>query len=67
MTLLERPRSRPDVQPQDGPAGDPAGGNLRELRQQTQQVWDDVDQAIERALSGDSEAFLAATEQQGGE
>ncbi len=43
------------------------GGNLPELRRQAEQLLSAGDEAIQRALSGDSERFLRANRQQGGQ
>ena len=44
-----------------------AGANLDRIRQAGEDLLAAADEAIDRALSGDSEAFLAANRQQGGE
>ncbi len=44
-----------------------AGGDLERIRQAGAELLAAADEAIDRALSGDSEAFLAANRQQGGE
>lgn len=50
-------------------AGDPAagGGNLGELRRAGDDLLAAGDEAIRRALSGNSEAFLRANRQEGGQ
>jgi hypothetical protein len=49
------------------PPGAPAGGNLEGIRQAGESLFRAADDAIHRALSGDSLAFLQATEQEGGQ
>jgi hypothetical protein len=49
------------------PDDDSAAGNLRRTRLAGQSFLAAGADAIERALSGDSEKFLAATRQQGGQ
>lgn len=48
----------------DAPAG---GGNLGELRRAGEDLLSAGDEAIRRALSGDSEGFLRANRQEGGQ
>jgi hypothetical protein len=50
-------------------ASSPAGGGpgLDQARLQAQRLLDAADAAITRALSGNAEAFLAASRQQGGQ
>ncbi len=43
------------------------GGRLPEMRRQAEQLLSAGDEAIQRALSGDSERFLRANRQQGGQ
>jgi hypothetical protein len=43
------------------------GGDLARLRETVGDLLDAGDAAIERALSGDSESFLRASRQRGGE
>ena len=63
MNLRERQTQAPEA-----PPGTPAGGgNLNGLRQAGENFWAAGDDAIARALSGNSEAFLAATRQEGGQ
>ena len=52
-----------------GRQGPPPGGpsNLDEMRQTGESLLQAADQAIERALAGDSMAFLHATRQDGGQ
>ena len=58
--LLEAGRQGP-------PAGGPAGHSLDRVREAGESLLHAADQAIERALSGDSLAFLEATRQDGGQ
>lgn len=51
----------------DDPAAGADGGSLARLRDAGADFLRAGDEAISRALSGDSEAFLAAGRQQGGE
>ena len=44
-----------------------AAGGLERIRQEGADLLTAADEAINRALSGDSEAFLAANRQQGGQ
>ena len=67
MTLRERTeedrvRERPD--PSGGGSGD---AGLRGIRLAGQSLLAAGADAIQKALSGDSESFLAATRQQGGQ
>jgi len=48
-------------------AGPSGSGNLEDARSRGTQILAAADQAIERALSGNSEAFLDASRQQGGQ
>jgi hypothetical protein len=52
-----------------GRQGPPSGGpsNLDQLRQTGESLLQAADQAISHALSGDSLAFLQATQQDGGQ
>lgn len=54
-----------DIELPDGGQG--AGAGLDSLRQISRELIAAGDEAINRALSGDSEAFLAANRQQGGQ
>ena len=51
----------------NSPTGAGNGGSLNRLRQAGADFLAAGDDAISRALSGDSEKFLAANRQQGGE
>ena len=65
MRLRERTE---DERVDDGaPRDDSADGNLRRTRLAGQSFLSAGADAIQRALSGDSEKFLAATRQQGGQ
>lgn len=58
----EREAQEPQQQPETQ-----AGGNLNELRLAGEELLAAGFDAISKSLSGDSEAFLASTKQQGGE
>lgn len=61
-------RRRDDREPsQAAMNGDGSGGHLDELRSATERLLQAGDDAIDRALSGDSEAFLRASRQEGGQ
>ncbi len=69
MSLRERLR---DDIPSSGGGGTPApppggNGNLGELHRAGDDLLAAGDEAIRRALSGDSEAFLRANRQRGGQ
>lgn len=55
-----------DAQPED-PSSGPAPGSLDAMRQAGEALLDAGDDAIDRALSGNSEEFLAANRQEGGQ
>ena len=62
-----RQKERQDNRPPSGEIGDSPGG-LDSLREQASRFLAAGDEAIERALaSSDSEAFLRANRQQGGQ
>jgi hypothetical protein len=65
---MTRTRAREDdpVRTVPPPAG-PGGSGLPRLRQAAQRFLEAGDAALERALSRDSEAFLRANVQQGGQ
>jgi hypothetical protein len=65
MPVLERTITTD--QPQAPGGGTPTPANLSANLQAGQNFWDAADDAINRALSGNSEAFLLATRQEGGE
>ena len=60
-----RDRNRDDGQPATG--GAPGENNLDEIGAQAARLLAAGDDAIERALSNNSEAFLAANRQHGGQ
>lgn len=65
--MLFRERPNPDdLQRVQAPTG-AGGGNLPDLTQQAENFSAAGDDAIARALSGDSTAFLSAVRQSGGE
>ena len=65
MQILERTRER---EAQAGPGGgNPAGGNLAATRQAGNDLLSAGDAAIGRTLSANSQQFLDATHQTGGE
>jgi hypothetical protein len=64
MRLRERPTSVADERPQ-GAGGDDA--EIDALRRAGEEFLAAGDEAIRRALSSDSRAFLRASRQQGGE
>lgn len=66
MTLRERTE---EERPLDGgaPGDDSADASLRQARLAGQSFLAAGADAIQRALSGDSEKFLASTRQQGGQ
>ncbi len=55
------------VQTQNPPAEGPAGGDVNQVREAGESLFRAADEAIRRALSGDSRAFLEATQQSGGQ
>ena len=65
---MERERRPEETHRPDGADPPPAGGGeLDELRRAGEDLLAAGDEAIRRALSGDSEAFLRANRQQGGQ
>ncbi len=50
-----------------GPGGGPGGEGLEATRSQAERLLRAGDDAIQRALSGDSEEFLRSSRQQSGE
>jgi hypothetical protein len=64
MDLLER---QYPAQRTPSTAGPQSGADSDSLRQEAQQAWQAADAALERALSGDSRAFLDASQQRGGQ
>ena len=66
MRLRNRSNEERERPPQN--AGNaPEGDNLERMRLAAEELLTAGGDAINRALSNDSEAFLAATKQQGGE
>jgi hypothetical protein len=67
--MKNRERSADDRQDREGPdpTPDEPGANLPDLRRAGEDFLKAGDEAIGRALSGNSEEFLAANRQQGGE
>jgi hypothetical protein len=53
--------------PPNDPSSGPSPGSLNAMREAGDAVLDAGDDAIDRALSGNSEQFLAANRQQGGQ
>ena len=66
MLLRER-QNESLAQAGSGAPGVPGAGNLDRLRQTGESLFRAADEAIDRALSGDSVAFLRATQQEGGQ
>ena len=66
MELRER-RREDDQAGGNGPVGGGGGGNLDETRRAGEEFLAAGDAAINKALSGNSEQFLAAHRQQGGQ
>jgi hypothetical protein len=66
MLLRER-QNESVVQAGSGEPGAPPVGNLDRVRQTGESLFHAADDAIARALSGDSAAFLQATRQEGGQ
>jgi hypothetical protein len=64
---LRDPSNRDDHDRQRPKAEHCEAGNLDDLRQTGEAFLAAGDEAIRRALSGDSEAFLRANRQQGGQ
>jgi hypothetical protein len=62
-----RQKERQDNRPPSGGGGGPEGGGLDRLREQANRFLAAGDEAINSALDNDSEAFLRANRQQGGE
>ena len=65
MLLHERHNETSDAARQGPPPGGPA--NLDQLRQAGESLLQAAEQAIDRALAGDSLAFLRSTRQDGGQ
>ncbi len=67
MRLRERNENDRERHEQDPPGDDSNDANLRRMRLAGKTLLAAGADAIQKALSGDSESFLAATRQQGGE
>jgi hypothetical protein len=67
MRLRQRPRERDDRPGGDSPPEAGGGSDTQRLRQAGDQFFAAAENAINRALSGDSERFNRATRQEGGE
>jgi hypothetical protein len=67
MDTRERTSDARELLQMNPPQGSPAGGQLQELRQAGEELLAAADEAIRRALSGDSEAFIRSSRQQGGQ
>jgi hypothetical protein len=57
--------SRPETNPPEGSG--PGAGEAASLQQQSAQFLETAHQILNAALSGNSQAFLAASRQQGGQ
>jgi len=66
MRFRER-HNEPSARVESPPVGSPGGENLDAVRQAGESLFQAADDAIDRALSGDSQAFLEATRQEGGQ
>ena len=66
MRFLERFRNEREGESQDS-SPQHGGGQLSELRQAAEELLAAGAEVINRTLSNDSEAYLAATRQQGGQ
>lgn len=67
MRLRERTEDDRARHDQDAPDDGSGDANLRRMRLAGQDLLAAGADAIQKALSGDSESFLAATRQQGGQ
>ena len=67
MSDRERERERPRTPRDPGAGTPPEDASTAPLRDAADRFLRHADQAIERALSGDSETFLRANRQQGGQ
>jgi hypothetical protein len=65
--MLTRQRQNESIQNLQAPSDNPASENLDSLREAGESFFQAGDDAINRALSGDSLAFLSATRQEGGQ
>jgi len=68
MRFRERTNEDPSEDSNDGPPnGSANSGNLEQMRQVGESLYRAADEAISRALSGDSLQFLQQTHQMGGQ
>jgi hypothetical protein len=67
MNQRERPNHDNQQSPAPGPAHSPEGANLNAIRQTAAGMLAAADDAINRVLSGDSQAFNTAARQEGGQ
>ena len=67
MKQHERPRPDNQSPAAPSPEGDAGGANLNAIRQAAAGLLAAADAAIDQALSGDSQAFNAAVQQEGGQ
>ena len=65
--MNEQQRIQNELQTQDSHDGGSEEDRLEQIRQTANEFLAAGDEAIRRALSGDSEAFLRANRQQGGQ
>jgi hypothetical protein len=67
MRFRERLNDNSHEEPQNPGSGEPTSGNLERLRKAGEDCLSAGDEAIKRAISGDSTAFLNAARQTGGQ
>ena len=67
MRVRERQHQPREWAPAPAGSGDDGGAGLAEAREAAERFLRAGDRALERALSQDSEAFLKASRQEGGE
>jgi hypothetical protein len=67
MEPRERQHSDSEQSGGGGPSGTPTGANLDPIRQRASQLLAAGSAIIQSSLSGNSQAYLAANRQQGGE
>jgi hypothetical protein len=68
MSLQERPYPELEIPQAQAPGpGGPEGRDLGRVRREAEALLRAGDEAVSRGLSGDSEGFLAAGRQQGGQ
>ncbi len=66
--MNERQRHEDGTSPENSNPGPPGGGgNLAQRRQQAEALFAAADEAINKAVSGDSARFNQAARQEGGE